>query len=76
VRCPACGATVRFREGIDDHARNTYLRRRICGNCGAKLVSAEVLFPEDRQDEETHRLFSLRYAKRAKRAKPVPTQHT
>jgi len=73
MKCPVCGAKVRFREGIDDHVRNTYLRRRTCGNCGAKLVSAEVLFPEDRQDEELRRLFSLRWAKRAK---PRRAQHT
>jgi len=74
LRCPDCdGNLVRGKEGIADHTRNTYLRDRVCQKCGAKLVSAEVLFPEDRQAEELRRLSSLRYARRAK---PVPTQHT
>jgi len=74
MKCPACDTYLeRIRTGDDDDKRNTYLRLRVCPECGTRLVSADVFFPEDRQAEELHRLYSLRYARRAK---PRRAQHT
>jgi len=74
MRCPVCYAVlVRGRENNEDDKRYTYLRTHVCEECKFMRVSADVLFPDDRQEEELHRLYVLRYARRRK---GPPPQHT
>ena len=75
MRCPECGADLdRGTEGTKDDRRNAYLRTQDCEKCGSRRVSVDHLFPEDRQAEELHYLYALRYARRAKKVRS--TQHT
>jgi hypothetical protein len=83
--CPFCGDDMsrkrrgpngRFRKmarsvaAFEDSVRGAYLRVRRCGKCGARVIFAEIPFPQDRQEEELHRLSSLQYAARVKPVQP------